>query len=147
MDKRDIEELLTEDIASLGCNLWGVELSGKQLSRTLRVFIDKDNGISIEDCEKVSKHICKVLETENNFERNFVLEVSSPGIKRKFFKENQYASYLKQKLKIRFLEDEGSFVTKRGTLEEIKEEGLLLKSGKEDIYIKFNSIEKANLEN
>ena len=85
MDKEYIETLIKKDIKTLGYDIWGIELLGSSLNPTLRIFIDNENGVTVEDCEKVSKHICKVLETENNFERNFVLEVSSPGIKRKFF--------------------------------------------------------------
>ena len=62
VDRRYIEELISKDIQSLGCVVWGIELSGKMLSKTLRVFIDKEKGVSIEDCEKVSRHISKLFE-------------------------------------------------------------------------------------
>ena len=69
-------------------HIWGIEFSGKITNQTLRVFIDKDSGISIDDCEAVSKHISKVLESEEEIGDDYSLEVSSPGLDRKFFKDS-----------------------------------------------------------
>tara|TARA_B100001013_G_scaffold338314_1_gene259175 strand:- start:421 stop:873 length:453 start_codon:yes stop_codon:yes gene_type:complete len=146
MDSRYIEELISEDIQSLGCAIWGIELSGRIISPTLRIFIDKDSGISIEDCEKVSKHISKVLDAKSDLNRNFSLEVSSPGMERKFFKNSQYTKYLNYPIKVRYISDDEAFITKKGILEEVREGGLVLKSHNEYFFIGFDSIEKANLE-
>ena len=116
------------------------------LSPTLRVFINKEKGISIEDCEKVSRHISKVLEVESAFGRNFSLEVSSPGMDRKFFKKSQYVDYLNHSIKVRFKTEEDLFVTRKGILKEANEDGLVLESNNVTFYIEFDSIEKANLE-
>ena len=60
MDKNYIKEILAKDINSLGCEIWGIEFFGKQKNQTLRIYIDNKNGISIEDCERVSKHVIKL---------------------------------------------------------------------------------------
>jgi len=146
VDKRYIEELISKDIQSLGCFVWGIELSGRMLSPTLRVFIDKEKGISIEDCEKVSRQISKVLEVSNDLNTNFILEVSSPGIERKFFKKNQYVCYLNHLIKVRYRTEENLFVTRKGTIEKVNQTGLVLKSDDQDFNIKFDCIEKANLQ-
>ena len=95
MDSRHIEQILEKDINSFGCHIWGIEFSGKITNQTLRVFIDKDSGISIDDCEAVSRHISKVLESEEEIGDDYSLEVSSPGLDRKFFKDSQYNNYLR----------------------------------------------------
>ena len=146
VDRRYIEELISKDIQSLGCVVWGIELSWKMLSQTLRIFIDKEKGVSIEDCEKVSRHISKLLEASDDLNLNLNLEVSSPGIERKFFKKNQYSSYLNHLIKIRYKTEENLFVTRKGTLEKVNSSGLVLKSGSEDLNIKFDCIEKAKLQ-
>ena len=146
VDRRYIEELISKDIQSLGCVVWGIELSGKMLSQTLRIFIDKEKGVSIEDCEKVSRHISKLLEASDDLNLNLNLEVSSPGIERKFFKKNQYSSYLNHLIKIRYKTEDNLFVTRKGTLEKVNPSGLVLKSGSEDLNIKFDFIEKAKLQ-
>ena len=85
MDINFIREAIEPDIEKLGCKVWGLELFGRHSNQTLRVYIDNEKGISLEDCEVVSKHISKVLDVENNFSEKYSLEVSSPGLDRKFF--------------------------------------------------------------
>ena len=95
MDTEYIKEMIERDIESLGCKVWGLEIFGRRANQTLRIFIDNEEGISLEDCEKVSKHVSKVLDTENDFSENYFLEVSSPGLNRKIFYNEQYKDYIK----------------------------------------------------
>ena len=67
MDTENIKKLLEKDIERLGYKIWGLELYGRRSNQTLRIYIDKNVGISIEDCEVVSRHVSKVLDTENDF--------------------------------------------------------------------------------
>ena len=90
MDTKYIYEILTKDITSFGYYIWGIEFFGRQTNQTLRIYIDSEKGISIEDCERVSKHVIKVLDAENDFSSKYLLEVSSPGLDRKFFFDYQY---------------------------------------------------------
>ena len=90
MDTEYIKEVIEEDIERLGCKVWGLELFGRHSNQTLRIYIDNEDGISVEDCEKVSKHVSKVLDTENDFSEKYMLEISSPGLDRKFFYKEQY---------------------------------------------------------
>ena len=85
MDIDYIKKVVEEDIERLGCKVWGLELFGRRSNQTLRIYIDKNEGISVEDCEMVSKHVSKALDTVNGFSENYILEVSSPGLDRKFF--------------------------------------------------------------
>ena len=99
MDTEYIKEVLEKDIEKLGCKIWGLELFGRRSNQTLRIYIDNHNGISVEDCEKVSRHVSKVLDTENDFSENYMLEVSSPGLDRKFFYKEQYKEFLNESTK------------------------------------------------
>ena len=65
MDKEYIETLIKKDIKTLGYDIWGIELLGSSLNPTLRIFIDNESGVTVEDCEKVSKHISKVIEADD----------------------------------------------------------------------------------
>ena len=106
MDIDYIKKVLEEDIERLGCKVWGLEVFGRRSNQTLRIYIDKNEGISIKDCEKVSKHVSKVLDTENDFSENYMLEVSSPGLDRKFFYNEQYKDYLNEPLKVTFFDSQ-----------------------------------------
>ena len=145
MDKNYIKEILTKDIQSLGCDIWGIEFFGKQNNQTLRIYIDNKEGISIEDCEKVSKHVVKILDVENNFSNKYLLEVSSPGLDRKFFFEDQYKDYIDCSIKVRYINDLNKKISIKGKMLEVTREGLFIESGNEDFKVPFSSIIQANL--
>tara|TARA_B100001559_G_scaffold64489_1_gene52173 strand:+ start:36 stop:476 length:441 start_codon:yes stop_codon:yes gene_type:complete len=144
MDTEYIKEVLEEDIESLGCKVWGLELFGRRSNQTLRIYIDKNEGISVEDCEKVSKHVSKVLDAENDFSENYFLEVSSPGLDRKFFYKEQYKDYLNELLKVTFF-DTRDKKTIRGRLEGADDDSIKLELKDEIKEIAFSSIIQANL--
>ena len=100
VDIKYIENLIQRDVESLGCSIWGIEVFGKN-NPTLRIFVDKEKGVTINDCEKISKQILRLLEVESHLIKNFSLEVSSPGLERKFFSHDQYMNYIGYKLKVR----------------------------------------------
>ena len=144
MDTEYIKEVIEKDIERLGCKVWGLELFGRHSNQTLRIYIDNKEGISVEDCELVSKHVSKVLDTENDFSENYLLEVSSPGLDRKFFYKEQYKEFLKENLKVTFFDDLNK-KTIKGQLEEVDEISIKLEIKDEIQVIPFSSIIKANL--
>ena len=146
MDKEYLEKLLKKDIKTLGYDIWGIELLGSSLNPTLRIFIDNESGVTVEDCEKVSKHISKVIEADDTYSINSTLEVSSPGIERRFFNKDQYINFLGHTIKIRHRDTEQQFKSLKGVLISISENGLVIKVKDEEYFIKFQEIEKANLE-
>ena len=144
MDTEYIKEVLEDDIERLGCKIWGLELFGRRSNQTLRIYIDKNEGISVEDCEKVSKHVSKVLDAENDFSENYMLEVSSPGLDRKFFYKEQYREYLNESLKVTFFDTQNK-KTVTGRLEGVYDNSIKLELNDEIKEIAFSSIIQANL--
>jgi ribosome maturation factor RimP len=144
MDTEYIKEVIEKDIERLGCKVWGLELFGMRRNQTLRIYIDKIEGISVEDCELVSKHVSKVLDTEHDFSENYFLEVSSPGLDRKFFYKEQYQEFIKENLKVTFFDKENK-KTIEGQLENVNEKSIEIKIRKDAHEIPFSSIIKANL--
>ena len=144
MDTEYIKEVLEDDIERLGCKVWGLELFGRRSNQTLRIYIDKNEGITVEDCERVSKHISKVLDAENDFSENYMLEVSSPGLDRKFFYKEQYKEYLNEPLKVTFFDTQNK-KTVTGRLEGTYDNSIKLELKHEIKEIAFSSIIQANL--
>ena len=144
MDTEYIREVLEKDIERLGCRIWGLELFGRRSNQTLRIYIDKEDGISVEDCEAVSKHVSKVLDTENDFSENYMLEVSSPGLDRKFFYKEQYKDFVNESLKVTFFDSQLK-KTIEGLLEEVDDQSINLGHGGKIQKIPFSSIIQANL--
>ena len=146
MDKEHIETLIRKDIEALGCDIWGLELIGSITNPTLRVFIDNDKGITIRDCEKVSKHISKVIESNTLYSNSLILEVSSPGIDRKFFNKEQYINYLGRVIKVRYRNEQMEYKSVKGFLRGVSKEAIVIEVNNEESFINFEDIEKANLE-
>ena len=144
MDIDYIKKVLEDDIERLGYRVWGLELFGRRSNQTLRIYIDKIGGISIEDCEAVSRHVSKVLDTENDFSENYMLEVSSPGLDRKFFYNDQYKNYLNESLKVTFFDSQNK-KTIQGRLLEVDKKSIKLEMKEDPMRIAFSSIIQANL--
>ena len=145
MDIENIRDILTEDVNSLGCSIWGVEIFGKNHNKTLRIYIDNEKGITVQDCEKVSKHIINVLNVEDEFSKRYLLEVSSPGLERKFFFKEQYYDYVNKYFKIKYLDEKKRKKTIKGSLESVESVCLYFKIDTEILEIRYTSIIQANL--
>src|SRR5690554_5701055 len=87
-------EMLEPAVAALDFTLWGVEFVRAGKHSTLRVYIDHENGISVDDCADVSHQVSAILDVEDPIKFEYFLEVSSPGMERPFFKAEQYADYV-----------------------------------------------------
>ena len=81
----------------LGYDLWGFETK----ANTLRVFIDCSAGVTVEDCERVSRQLSVLLDVEDPAASSYDLEVSSPGLDRPLFKQEQYTGFIGQRLKVK----------------------------------------------
>ena len=144
MDTEYIKEVIEKDIERLGCKVWGLELFGRHSNQTLRIFIDNKDGISVEDCEKVSKHVSKVLDTENDFSEKYMLEISSPGLDRKFFYKEQYQEFINESIRVTFFDNDNK-KTFKGNLKEVDDISIKLEIKEEIHEIPFSSIIQANL--
>lgn len=86
-----------------GCELWHVELKGG----TLRVFLDKPEGVTLADCEHVSKLLSAYLDVVDFGKSRYVLEVSSPGLDRQLYQPRHYERFVGHKVRVT-LEDPGT---------------------------------------
>ena len=144
MDTEYIKEVIEKVIERLGCKVWGLELFGRHSNQTLRIYIDNIDGISVEDCEKVSKHVSKVLDTENDFSEKYMLEISSPGLDRKFFYKEQYQEFINESIRVTFFDNDNK-KTIKGNLKEVDDISIKLEIKEEIHEIPFSSIIQANL--
>lgn len=107
MDKNEIHTRLTDILSPLcqarGLEIWGVEiLSGSGGGRrVVRVYIDSPQGVSIDECEDVSRHLSLALDVEDLIPGAYTLEVSSPGLERLFFSPEQLRPYTGRTVRVR----------------------------------------------
>lgn len=98
--KDQIKDVIQPTIEGMGYILWGIEFKHVGRKSFLTVYIDKDGGVSIEDCSDVSRQISSVLDVEDLISYAYDLEVSSPGLDRLFFNIEQFKQYINEKIDI-----------------------------------------------
>ncbi|CEK11970.1 ribosome maturation factor RimP [Legionella hackeliae] len=145
MIKSEIEQLLKPLIEDLEYELWGCEYLSQGKHSLLRIYIDKENGIGIEDCERVSKQISALLDVEDPISGNYSLEISSPGIPRPLFYKEQYERYIGHDVQIKVFKPINGSRKLSGTIISTDEDTLILKIGDKQLEVQFSQIVKANL--
>jgi len=96
-----ISELLEDKINNLGYELYDVEYVKEGKEYYLRIYIDKETGIDLEDCEKVSNEINEELDKEDFIKEQYFLEVSSPGVERVLRKDKHLKANIGKKVQIK----------------------------------------------
>tara|TARA_B100000035_G_C20824535_1_gene475825 strand:- start:145 stop:600 length:456 start_codon:yes stop_codon:yes gene_type:complete len=128
MLEQKITDILKKDIESLGCSIWGIEISGGSFSKHIVIYIDKNNDlITLKDCEKVNIQAREVLDNFSELNFNFSLEVSSPGIDRKFFNIDQLKGFLGETVNLSCILD-GKKCKLKGELKEVTDDEISLLS-------------------
>ncbi|EED35731.1 conserved hypothetical protein [Luminiphilus syltensis NOR5-1B] len=141
-----LSELLTPTIESLGFELWGLELLPPFRKPTFRVYIDREEGVTVDDCAMVSRHISGVLDVEDPIQTEFTLEVSSPGIDRLLFRPEQYRLYIGEPIEVRLrmpFEGRRKF---RGWLVGVEGDEVVVRAGEHEYVLPLNSVERAKVE-
>ena len=96
-----LEALLRPGVEALGFELWGVEYQSHARQSLLRIYIDAEQGVSVDDCAKVSHQVSGVLDVEDPITGEYTLEVSSPGMDRPLYHLEQYSRYIGSDITIR----------------------------------------------
>jgi ribosome maturation factor RimP len=137
----DLYELLELTLAGLGYEL--VDLERSSGGKLLRVFIDKPDGVNVDDCVTVSNHLSRLLAVENvDYDR---LEVSSPGLDRPLKKTADFIRFAGESVKLRLrvaLQGQRNFV---GILREVKDGILKLEVDGKTLDLELNNLEKVRL--
>ncbi len=101
MNIDDLKNIIEPVITRNNCFLWGIEILRGKKKNTLRVFIDSNNNVDINDCESISRDLNYEPQINLNLDEDYILEVSTPGVDRKFFDIKQLKEYVGQELNIK----------------------------------------------
>ena len=142
----ELSEMLEPAITALGYTLWGIEYVPQGKHSLLRVYLDKEGGIDIEDCAQASRQISSILDVEDPISGVYTLEVSSPGIDRVLFNLDQFREYLGWYVQLRLTENFENRRKFAGQLKAIVDDEVVLIIGGKEYTIPYELIEKANLE-
>ena len=122
-----VEELIREKIENIGYSLYDVEYAKEGPNYYLRIFIDNEKGIDLEDCEKVSNEINEKLDEADYIKEQYFLEVSSPGIERILRKGRHLEQNIGQQVEVKlFKKDENGNKNYIGELKEFDEQSITI---------------------
>ena len=133
-----VEALVKEKIENIGYELYDVEYAKEGKNYFLRIFIDKPEGIDLEDCEKVNNEINDILDTADYIKEQYFLEVSSPGIERVLKKDRHLEQNIGKEVQIKlFKKDNQGRKEIQGTLKAFDTEYIILEG---DVKIERKNI-------
>lgn len=140
-----IENLLKPTIKSMGVDFWGCEYLPAGKNSTLRIFIDKENGVTVDDCKHVSRQVSAIMDVEDPISSAYLLEVSSPGMDRPLMKPEHFVSYKGEELQVRTSSSVMGRKRFKGLMVGVNEEGIDVEVDGEVYEIPYAVIDKANL--
>lgn len=141
-----LEEMIEPVVNGLGCQLWGIEKLSQGKYSVLKIYIDAEKGIDVDDCARVSRQVSALLDVEEPLKGDYTLEVSSPGLDRRLFKLEQFDNYKGAQVKLSLRRPYEGRRRFTGILCGIEEKDVVLRSdSNEEILFPFEQIERANI--
>lgn len=143
--EQNLQEMLQDAVKDLGCELWGIECQRMGRFMTVRLFIDKEGGVTVDDCADVSRQVSAILDVEDPIADKYNLEVSSPGLDRPLFTLPQFERYIGQDIAVHLRIPVMERRKWQGKLERIEKDMITLIVDDQEQILVFGNIQKANV--
>lgn len=111
-----VTEIARPVVEEEGCSLWSVEYVKEAGTRYLRVYIDKEGGVDIDDCERISRRLDPILDETDLIPESYVFEVGSAGIDRELKRPGDFEAFLGSEVEVRLYQPVNGQKTYIGTL-------------------------------
>jgi ribosome maturation factor RimP len=140
-----LSDIVTPVVESLGYELVLLEFAGATRHGTLRLFIDSPGGITVSDCERVSREIAAVLDVEDPIATPYQLEVSSPGLDRPLVTPAHFQRFIGETVKVQLWAARDNRRRYVGVLVAADEQGIELTLPEGRVQLPYENIERARL--
>ncbi|MDA9901493.1 ribosome maturation factor RimP [Gammaproteobacteria bacterium] len=140
-----IDDLVSPIVLALDLELWGCELVRQGKYSLIRVYIDRESGVDISDCEKVSRQVSAVFDVEEPITEEYTLEVSSPGLERPLFRLEQFRKYVGSIIQLRMKKPQDGRKKFKGDLVRVDDDSIVLSIDGGEVEFQYTDIDKANL--
>lgn len=137
--------LIEPVVEGLGYECVGIEYNAHPRHGLLRIYIDTENGVLVEDCTKVSHQVSGVLDVEDPIPDNYSLEVSSPGSERPFYKLSQFERYIGSTVAVHLFSPVNGRRKITGKIVKIEGDVVILKENENILEMPFAAMSKARL--
>lgn len=135
-----VEELVKEKIENIGYSLYDVEYAKEGPNYYLRIYIDKPDGIDLNDCEKVNDEINDLLDQADYIKDQYFLEVSSPGIERHIRKEKHLKESIGREINIKLFKAIEKQKEVTGILKSFDEANIIIETETQELSIERKNI-------
>jgi ribosome maturation factor RimP len=143
--EQKIETLLEPTVQALGFELWGLEYLSQGRHTLLRLYIDGEEGVTVDDCAEVSRHVSGILDVEDPITGEYTLEVSSPGVDRLLFRLDHYPAYVGEWIELRLRSPYEGRRKFKGTLKGIEGEDVVVQVDDHEFLLPHSAIERAQV--
>lgn len=143
--EQKLQELTQDSIEAMGFELVGIEVKRAGRFSTVCIFIDKENGVTIDDCGNVSRQVSAIFDVEDPISDKYNLEVSSPGLDRPLFTVGHYQRFINREVIIHLRIPMFERRKWQGTIVSVENDLITLKVENEMQSFAFGNIQKANL--
>jgi len=146
-----VREICERVAADFGLEVVEVELKGGGKARTLRIYLDKPDGVTLDDCATVSREVGTILDVEDVIPGQYTLEVSSPGLDRKLLKAADYERFTGSLVKLQTRDAINGSRNFQGRLQGLRDGRVTLeipakkKVPASQVEVELSNVEKANL--
>ena len=137
--------MLAPTVESLGCSIWGVEHLAQGKHSKLRIYIEREGGVGVDHCAEVSRHVGDLLDVEEFSNNAYTLEVSSPGLDRILFKEEQYQASVGEQINVRLNFPFEGKKKLTGILAGIEDHNVVVQIEEDEYLLPLENIQKARL--
>ena len=141
----ELIELLEPVVMALGYEMLGIEYFKQKDGSLLRLYIDHESGITLDDCARVNHQVIGVLDVHDPIKERYHLEISSPGLDRPLFTLEQFKRYLGQEVKMKFRQKLDGRRKIKGVIKAVEEKAVIVSGGDIDYLIPADVIDSAHL--
>lgn len=138
--------MLRPAVEAVGFELWGLEFFQQGRRSVVRLYIDKPEGVGVDDCALASHQASGVLDVEDPIAGEYTLEVSSPGWDRPLFTLSQFGRFIGSAATLRLASPQAGRRKYKGTIQRVTDDEVELLVDGNAVLIPFANIDKANIE-
>jgi len=145
VDSQSLESLFDPIVTGLGYQLWGIEYRSSQKHALIKIFIDHEDGVTLDHCSEVSHQVSAILDVEDPITVPYTLEVSSPGVERPLLKLAHYQRYIGSEIKVRLiwaLDGQKNF---KGELLRVESDNITMLADEVEVSFSIDTIKRAHL--
>ena len=139
-------DALNDILGVEGTRVLNVNINKFSRNTKIQVMIDNKNGITVDECVRVSRITEDIIKLDDGFKNEYTLEVTSPGINRPLFSEDDYKDNIGSKVKVSLKKMQNNTKNIFGIIMEVVGESVVIKSRNKSYKIEFENIKKANLD-